>query len=147
MIKSFLAVSLTLVALPLFGSPTRLNGEAVVRSIAPDRVAIFVDTTGDRVIDHGFLLSADIPTGSGLAVHLASAEVEYSDGYVRVAAADGRFYDMVVAGYPDPPKTPADSRVVTLIGYSIVHSSGDSGCTIEGARGQDAGICYAYGRE
>jgi hypothetical protein len=146
MIKSFVAVLVTLIALPLFGSPTRLSGEAVVRSIAPDRVAVFVDTTGDRVIDHGFLLSADIPTGSGLAVRFASAVVEYNDGYVRIAA-DGRIYDMVVAGYPDPPKTPADTRVVTLIGYSIVHSSGDSGCTIDRAHEQDAGTCYAYGRE
>jgi hypothetical protein len=147
MIKSFLAVLLTVTAFPLFASPTRLSGETVVRSIAPDRIAIFVDTTGDRVIDHGFLLSADIPTGSGLAVHFTSAEVEYSDGYVRVSAEDGRFYDMVVAGYPDPPKTPADSRVITLIGYSIVRSSGDSGCTIDRAHEQDAGFCFAYGGE
>jgi hypothetical protein len=147
MIKSFVFVLLTWVALPLLSSPTRLSGEAVVRSIAPDRVAVFVDTTGDRLIDHGFLLSADIPTGSGLALRFAAAEVEHDDGYVRIAAGDGRIYDMVVAGYPDPPKTPADSRVVTLIGYSIVQSSGDSGCTIDRAHEQDAGTCYAYGRE
>jgi hypothetical protein len=120
------------------------TGEVVVRSLGPTRVAVFLDTNADRKVDKGFLLTTDIPMGS-LAVHLPEAKVVFTDGYVRISA-DRRVYDLQVAGYPDPPAPPKDSATTTLIGNSLVHSQGDTDCTIDRANGSEAAACYSYGK-
>ena len=125
---------------------TTYSGEAVVRSLAPTRVAVFLDTDGDHMVDNGFLLTTDIPMHDGLSVHLPDAKLVFTDGYVRVSS-DNMVYDLQVAGYPDPPAAPKDSEVVTLIGSALMHSSGDSGCDIQRAHEKDAGSCYAYGKK
>jgi len=125
---------------------TTYSGEAVVRSLAPTRVAVFLDTDGDHMVDNGFLLTTDIPMHDGLSVHLPDAKLVFTDGYVRVSS-DNLVYDLQVAGYPDPPAAPKDSEVVTLIGSALMHSSGDSGCDIQRAHEKDAGSCYAYGKK
>jgi hypothetical protein len=126
-------------------SATTYSGEAVVRSIAPTRVAVFLDTNGDHMVDKGFLLTTDIPM-PGMAVRLSAAKLVFTDGYVRVAG-DHMVYDLQVAGYPDPPAAPKGSEVVTLIGSALMHSSGESGCDIQSAHEKDAGACYAYGKK
>jgi hypothetical protein len=140
-----LAVLLVAVAPFAVATTTTYTGEAVVRSIAPKRVAVFLDTNGDHEIDNGFLLTTDIPMNS-LAVHLKTAKLVFTDGYLRVAS-DKQIFDLQVAGFPDPPAAPKGSEVVTLIGSALMHSSGESGCNIERAHEKDAGACYAYGRE
>ncbi len=125
---------------------TTYSGEAVVRSLAPTRVAVFLDTDGDHMVDNGFLLTTDIPMHDGLSVHLPDAKLVFTDGYVRVSS-DNMVYDLQVAGYPDPPAAPKDSEVVTLIGSALMHSAGDSGCDIQRAHEKDAGSCYAYGKK
>jgi hypothetical protein len=138
-------LALLVLAFPLIaeGTPTHYTGTAVVRTIDDTRVAVFLDTDGDETIDEGFLLSADLPFGK-LAVRLDKARVVFSGSYVRVTA-DQKLYDLQVAGYPEPPEAPEDSDLVTLIGYALVHSSGDSGCNLERAHNADAGACFAYG--
>ncbi len=125
---------------------TTYSGEAVVRSLAPTRVAVFLDTDGDHMVDNGFLLTTDIPMHDGLSVHLPDAKLVFTDGYVRVSS-DNMVYDLQVAGYPDPPAAPKDSEVVTLIGSALMHSSGKSDCDIQRAHEKDAGSCYAYGKK
>ena len=138
-----LLIALTSVA---SATTTTYSGEAVVRSLAPTRVAVFLDTNGDHMVDNGFLLTTDIPMHDGLSVHLPSAKLVFTDGYVRVSS-ENLVYDLQVAGYPDPPAAPKDSEVVTLIGSALMHSSGDSGCDIQRAHEKDAGSCYAYGKK
>ncbi len=119
------------------------TGEVVIRTISANRVAVFIDTNTDRKVDKGFLLTTDIPMGN-VAVHLENANVVFTDGYVRISS-ERRVYDLQVAGYPDPPPTPNDAAVTTLIGNSLVHSKGDIDCTIDRANGNDAAACYSYG--
>lgn len=142
----FLALLLAVVVPVATGTTTTYSGEAVVRSIAPTRVAVFLDTNGDHMIDNGFLLTTDIPMHDGIAVHLPVAKLLFTDGYVRVSGADV-VYDLQVAGYPDPPAAPKDSQIVTMIGSALMHSTGDSGCNIQRAHEKDAGACYAYGNK
>jgi hypothetical protein len=123
---------------------TTYAGEVVVRSLTPTRVAVFVDTNADRKVDKGFLLTTDIPMGN-VAVHLPSAQLVFTDGYVRISA-DRKVYDLQVAGYPDPPAPPSGAAVTTLIGNSLVHSQGEIECTIDRANGSDAAACYSYGK-
>jgi hypothetical protein len=128
------------------GTTTTYSGEAVVRSITPTRIAVFLDSDGDQMVDNGFLLTTDIPMHNGIAAHLPEAKLVFTDGYVRVASG-ATIYDLQVAGYPDPPAAPADTDVVTLIGSALMHSSGNSGCDIQKVHEQDAGACYAYGKK
>jgi hypothetical protein len=121
-------------------------GEAVIRSISSSRVAVFLDTNGDKAIDKGFLLTMDVPMHQGYTAHFSKARVELTDGYVRVIS-DKKLVDLQVAGYPDPPAAPKDAAVVTLIGSALTHSSGDSGCDITRAHERDAGACFSYGQE
>jgi hypothetical protein len=125
---------------------THFSGEAVIRSISTDRIAVLLDTNGDQTIDKGFLLTMDIPMHGGYTAHFAKANVEFTDGYVRVIS-DKKLVDLVVAGYPDPPAAPKDADVVTLIGSALTQSSGDSGCDVTRARERDAGACFAYGKD
>jgi hypothetical protein len=141
----FLALLLLVLSPVAVATTTNYSGEAVVRSIAPTRVAVFLDTNGDHMVDKGFLLTTDIPM-PGVAVHIQDAKLVFTDGYVRVSG-DHMIYDLQVAGYPDPPAAPKGSEVVTLIGSALMHSSGDSGCDIERAHEKDAGACYAYGKK
>jgi hypothetical protein len=129
-----------------YARPTTSTGEVVVRSLDDNRIAIFLDTNGDRLVDQGFLLTTDIPVHSRYAVHLREARLSFTDGYVRVTSAN-KVYDLQVAGYPDPPKAPKNSEVVTLIGSALHHSKGDSGCDIQRAHEQDAEVCYSYGKQ
>ena len=129
-----------------FAKPTSSTGDAVVRSIDDNRIAVFLDTNGDNVVDQGFLLTTDVPVHSRYAVHLREARLSFTDGYVRVTSAN-KVYDLQVAGYPDPPKAPKDSEVVTLIGSALHHSKGDSGCDIQRAHEKDAGACFSYGKQ
>ena len=142
---SFLALLFAVLSPVAEATPTTYTGEAVVRSISKTRVAVFLDTNGDHLVDNGFLLTTDIPM-PGVAVHLPSAKLVFTDGYVRVSA-ENVVYDLQVAGYPDPPAAPKDSEVVTMIGSALMHSTGDSGCDIQKAHEQDAGVCYAYGKK
>jgi len=139
-----LALLLT-VAASAQSAPTSYTGEAVVRSINDMRVAVFLDTNGDKVVDQGFLLSTDIPMHGDMSVHFPAARLVFTDGYLRVTS-DGTVYDLQVAGYPDPPSAPSGAELVTLIGSALTHSSGDSGCNIERVQAKDPGACYAYGR-
>lgn len=124
--------------------PASFNGEVVLRSIDDSRVAVFLDSNGDHVVDNGFLLTTDIPMGH-VAVRLAGVQLVFTDGYVRITSDDKKIWDLQVAGYPDPPAAPKDSEIVTLIGSALTHSKGD-GCKLDRAE-QDAGTCYAYGRK
>mgnify|MGYP003578102691 FL=1 len=123
---------------------TTYTGEAVVRSITPTRVAVFLDTVGDHMVDNGFLLTTDIPMHDGLAVRLQTAQLVFTEGYLRVSGGDNVVYDLQVAGYPEPPAAPKDSEVITLIGSALMHTSRVSDCDIERAHEKDAGTCYAY---
>jgi hypothetical protein len=143
---TFLGLLLVVLSPVAIATTTTYSGEAVVRSIAPTRVAVFLDSDGDHIVDNGFLLTTDVPIHDGLAVHLPAAKLLFTDGYVRVTS-EKLIYDLQVAGYPDPPAAPQGSEVVTLIGSALMHSSGDSGCDIERAHEKDAGACYAYGRK
>lgn len=125
-------------------SPAAFTGEVVMRSIDSARIAVFLDSNGDHVVDNGFLLTTDIPMGN-VAVRLAQVKLVFTDGYVRITSDDKKVWDLQVAGYPDPPAAPKDSKLVTLIGSALTHSKGD-GCNLDRAE-QDAGACYAYGRK
>jgi hypothetical protein len=142
----FLALLLVVLSPVAIATTTTYSGEAVVRSIAPTRVAVFLDTDGDHMVDNGFLLTTDIAMHDGIAVHLLAAKLVFTDGYVRVTS-DKQIYDLQVAGYPDPPAAPIGSQITTMIGSSLMHSTGDSGCDIERAHEKDAGACYAYGKK
>jgi hypothetical protein len=136
---------LLIAAAPLASaSEMTFRGETVVRSIDAKRVAVFLDTDGDHLVDNGFLLTADFPIRNGIAVHFPSADLVFTDGYVRVVG-DKQVFDLQVAGYPDPPAAPPECKLVTLIGSALTHSAGDSGCDIQRAHEKDAGACFAYG--
>jgi hypothetical protein len=124
---------------------TSYSGEVVLRSLSPTRVAVFLDTNADDIVDNGFLLTTDVPVGH-YAVRFASAKLFFTDGYVRIASAD-KVYDLQVAGYPEPPAAPEHTNVTTLIGSALMHSKGKSDCSLERAEENDAGACYQYGGE
>lgn len=143
--KPLVPAILLLLALPLAGAPSRphaLAGDAIVRNIGDNRVAVFLDTNADAAIDEGFLLSSDLPVSS-TSTSCPSASVEFTDGYVRVTYAS-KVVDLYVAGYPEPPLVQADTT--RFVGYALMHSTGDSGCNLERAM-RDAGACYGYGKE
>jgi hypothetical protein len=119
-----------------------LSGEAIVRNIGNNRVAVLLDTNADQTIDQGFLLSSDIPVSS-TSTRWPAASVQFTDGYVRVTY-DRKVFDLYVAGYPEPPSV--ELSTTKFIGYALMHSSGDSGCNLERAM-KDAGVCYGYGKE
>jgi hypothetical protein len=119
-----------------------LSGEAVVRNIGNNRVAVLLDTNADQTVDQGFLLSSDIPVSS-TSTRCPAASVEFTDGYVRVTY-DRKVFDLYVAGYPEPPSV--ELSTTKFIGYALMHSSGDSGCDLERAM-KDAGVCYGYGKD
>ncbi|HVG22736.1 MAG TPA: hypothetical protein VND45_01170 [Thermoanaerobaculia bacterium] len=122
--------------------PRAFNGEAVVRNIGNNRVVVLLDTNSDQNVDQGFLLSSDLPVSS-TGARCPGARVEFTEGYVRVKY-DTKVWDLYVAGYPEPPVLQMDTT--KFIGYALVHSSGDSGCTVERAM-KDAGACYGYGKD
>lgn len=124
---------------------TTYTGEVVLRSLNPTRVAVFLDTDADKQVDNGFLLTTDIPMGN-IAVHLPMARLIFTDGYVRITT-ETQIFDLQVAGYPDPPAPPKESEVTTLIGSALMHSKGDSGCSIQSAQEKDPGACFSYGAE
>ena len=134
----------------LFMSPiARANtysGDVVVKTIDSTRVAVFLDENGDHSIDNGFLLTTDIPMHNTISVRLDAAKLLFTDGYVRVTSK-GTVYDLQVAGYPDPPAAPKGSEVVTLIGSALMHSKGESGCSIQRAFEKDASACYHYDKK
>ena len=103
-----------------------LKGEAVVRTIGADRIAVLVDTDGDSSVDQGFLLSTDLPVSS-TTVRVPGVTVQYTDGYVRVTA-ESKVFDLYVAGYPEPPALQDQKNVMKVVGYALQHSSGTSGC-------------------
>lgn len=147
--KSVLSsLAVLLVAVPLSATrqqqpkPQTLSGEAIVKSIGEDRIAVLVDTNDDKTIDQGFLLSSDLPV-SDTTAHSAAASVEFTDGYVRLTC-DKKVYDLYVAGYPEPPALAA-TPMFKFIGYALQHSSGESGCNMERAM-NDAGACFGYGK-
>ena len=129
-------------ALATATKPRAITGEAVVRSIGDDRVAVLLDTNADQRIDEGFLLSSDLPV-SATGTRCPSASIEFTEGYVRVKY-DSKIFDLHVAGYPEPPAIEASTT--KFIGYALQHSTGDSGCNVERAM-TDAGLCYGYGKE
>lgn len=122
--------------------PKVISGEAVVRSIGENRVAVLLDTNDDKSIDQGFLLSSDLPISS-TAARCPMASVEFTDSYVRVTY-DKKVYDLYVAGYPEPPAS--QHQTTKFIGYALMHSAGNSGCNLESAV-TDASACYQYGKE
>lgn len=122
--------------------PQVMNGVAVVRNIGENRVAVLLDTNDDKTIDQGFLLSSDLPI-SRMSARCPEASVEFTDGYVRVTF-DKKVYDLYVAGYPEPPA--AKHETTRFIGYALMHSTGSSGCNLEGAL-TDAGACFQYGKD
>lgn len=126
----------------LANRPRALSGEAIVRNIGNDRIAVLLDTNDDDAIDEGFLLSSDLPV-SATGARCPSASVEFTEGYVRVKY-ESKVWDLYVAGYPEPPAL--QMNTTKFIGYALQHSSGDSGCNLERAM-QDAGVCYGYGKE
>jgi hypothetical protein len=129
-------------ALATATKPRALTGEAVVRSIGENRVAVLLDTNADQRIDEGFLLSSDLPVSS-TGTRCPSASIEFTEGYVRVKY-DSKIVDLYVAGYPEPPAIEASTT--KFIGYALQHSSGDGGCNVERAL-KDAGLCYGYGKD
>jgi len=121
-----------------------ISGDAIVRNIGSNRVAVLLDTNQDKAIDQGFLLSSDLPVSSTNA-NCHSASVEYTDSYVRITY-DKKIIDLYVAGYPEPPAAPEEHQTMKFIGYALMHSTGTSGCTTERAA-TDAGACYNYGKD
>lgn len=145
--KALTAVIAALLALSAGGketAPLRFTGEAVVRNVGTNRIAIFLDTDADRKIDHGFLLSSDLPVASDLAIECPEARLEFTDGWARLASGS-KLFELYVAGYPEPPVASGDLEARRFIGYALVHSSGDAGCSLERALGGDPGACYRYG--
>lgn len=142
-----LALSLVLLATTAAATKTKpqmMSGEAVVRTIGDNRVAVLLDTNEDATVDQGFLLSSDLPV-SATNARCPKASVEFTDGYVRVTY-DGKVFDLYVAGYPEPPEAPGQIDSTKFIGYALMHSSGTSGCNLDGAA-TDAGTCYGYGKD
>lgn len=141
--KTLAPVLLLLITTSAFATkPQTMNGVAVVRNIGSNRVAVLLDTNDDKAIDQGFLLSSDLPISS-MSARCLEASVEFTDGYVRVTF-DNKVYDLYVAGYPEPPA--AKHETTKFIGYALMHSTGTSGCNLEGAL-LDAGACFQYGRD
>ncbi len=124
--------------------PQTMSGEAVVRSIGANRIAVLLDTNEDQAVDQGFLLSSDLPVSSTSA-RCPTASVEFTDGYVRLTY-DTKVVELYVAGYPEPPAVPGNKDITKFVGYALQHSSGTSGCNLERAM-TDAGACFGYGRE
>lgn len=124
--------------------PQTLSGEAIVRSIGNDRVAVLLDTNDDKAIDQGFLLSSDLPVSSTTA-SCPGASVEFTSSYVRVTY-DNKVIDLYVAGYPEPPEAPQQHETTKFIGYALMHSTGNSGCNLERAL-TDAGACFNYDKQ
>ena len=149
--KTCLAVLLlTIAGSSVSAAELSLEGEVVVRSIAPTRVAVFIDTDADKLVDQGFLLTTDIPLHGTIRVRFPSARLSFTEGYVRVLSGK-KIYDLQVAGFPDSPASPRDMDrdidVVTVIGSALQHSRGNSGCDVTRAHKFDAGSCYSYGSE
>jgi hypothetical protein len=144
--KCPLAIALFALATAASATETSYTGETVIRSIGPLRIAVFIDSNGDHMIDNGFLLTTDIPMHGSMAVHLPTAKLSVTEGYVRVAT-ETKIYDLEVAGYPESPARPDGVEVVTMIGSALQHSRGESGCDIRRAHEGDAGNCYSYGSE
>jgi hypothetical protein len=142
---SIAALALIVLAAVTPTQVTPLSGEAVVRSIGQDRVAVLVDSNNDQKIDQGFLLSSDLPV-SRMSVYFKAAQLEFTDAYVRLVA-DNKLYDLHVAGHPEPPAAPKDVRAVRFIGYALQHSTGDGRCTLAQARDGDVGACFSYGEQ
>ena len=140
---AFVVAAPLLATKPKVAKPQTLSGEAIVRTIGPDRIAVLLDTNDDKAIDQGFLLSSDLPVSSTSA-HCPGASVEFTEGYVRLMF-DKKVYDLYVAGYPEPPAQ-AEKSTTKFVGYALQHSSGTSGCNLERAL-SDAGACYDYGKE
>ncbi len=138
-----LALALWMVTAP--PQATSLSGEVVVRTIGEDRVAVLVDSNHDQKIDQGFLLTSDLPV-SRMSVHFDTANVEFTDAYVRLIGNE-KLYDFHVAGHPEPPAAPKGVRAVRFIGYALQHSTGDARCTLAQAREGDVGACYSYGEK
>ncbi len=142
--KSLLPLlALLLVPASAHGKAQMLSGEAVVRSIGGNRVAVLLDTNDDKAIDQGFLLESDLPVPA-TGERCPDASVEYTESYVRVTYAQ-HVIDLWVAGYPEPPAAPEQTDSTKFIGSSLLHSSGDSGCTLERAL-RDAGVCFDYAK-
>ena len=141
-----IALLLAVTGTPATALERSFTGEVVIRSIAPRRVAVFVDTNEDKIVDQGFLLTTDIPMPGNIAVRFPAAQLSFTEGYVRVAT-DKKIYDLQVAGYPDTPATPRDREAVMMIGSALQHSRGDSECDLTRAHERDAGSCYSYGSE
>lgn len=138
-----LALTLTL-SVPAESAPLGFKGDAVIRGIGSNRVAILLDSNLDRSIDHGFLLSSDLPIAADLAVLCPEAQIDFTDGWARMVSG-GKVYDLYVAGYPEPPASPPETESHQYTGYALVHSTGDSGCDIQKALEGDASKCFRYG--
>lgn len=141
--KSLSLLAVLLAPTFAFAKAQTLSGEAVVRSIGGNRVAVLVDTNEDKAVDQGFLLESDLPV-QATGEHCPDASVEYTESYVRVTYAQ-HVIDLWVAGYPEPPAAPEQTDSTKFIGSSLLHSSGDSGCTLERAL-RDAGVCFGYAK-
>lgn len=141
--RSLAAALLFLLPTIALAKAQTLSGDAVVRSIGGNRVAVLLDTNDDKTIDQGFLLESDLPfpaTGE----RCPEASVEYTDSYVRVTY-DQHVIDLWVAGYPEPPTAPEETDSTKFIGSSLLHSKGDGGCTLDRAL-TDAGACFNYAK-
>jgi len=139
-----LSLLLALVAFDAGAATQTFAGEVVVRAMDATRVAVFLDTNGDAIVDNGFLLTTDIPMYGAFTDRLAKVSLVFTDGYLRVVGSE-KVYDLQVAGFPEPPAVPGERKLVTLIGSALMHSKGN-GCTLEKASGDEAGVCYAYGQ-
>lgn len=144
-ISCCLSLLLVLLSSHAQAETTTFSGEAVVRSIDATRVAVFLDSNGDHIVDNGFLLTTDIPMYGAFSDRLDGVTLVFTDSYLRVLGTS-KVYDLQVAGYPDPPKMTGDRKKTTLIGSALTHSQGDSGCTLDKAEKEEAGSCYSYGR-
>jgi hypothetical protein len=147
MMRTACCISLLFVVLAFDASAkTRTYaGDAVVRSIDATRVAVFLDSNGDTLVDNGFLLTTDIPMYGKFSERLSKVTLVFTDGYLRVTGEE-KVYDLQVAGFPEPPAVPGDRKQLTLIGSSLTHSVGNSGCDLDKASGDEAGVCFGYGQ-
>lgn len=119
---------------PAFGALVlRTSGETVIRSMGPKRVAILVDTNGDKSIDQGFLLESELDLAAPSLVHFKNATLEFADGFAR-ASEDQRMYELFVAGYPEPPAVEGETHVVRYTGFGITHRQGETKYNIDKAR-------------
>ena len=103
--------------------PISWSGEAVLKQVGPDRIAVVIDTNRDRKIDMGFTIRSDRPVSSIAPIHFSSVHVEEKQGEVRFVG-DNRVIEFGMI-------TNSASRVQRFVGYELVRNNGETGVALD----------------